>query len=196
MRTRDSRGRFVKKSVTLPAGVQMKGGRLRDARGRFVKASAVWGSTSLSQEEPDSWKEGRALAINQFVAAMEKAMNDVHEKLIRPFVIKVGLELLRRLVFRTPVDTGNARGGWQVAFGSGSDSQVPKRGADVALSAGQQVLLSFKNADRIVFYNNVPYIEYLDVGRKVGGVRTGPHSKQAPNGIVYPVMREMKRMFS
>ena len=100
---------------------------------------------------------------------------------------KIALEGLRRLAMKTPVDTGRARGGWQVGLGSYPQGQVDRLdpGGETTIAAGSEVIGQIKTPVRCVIANNVEYIEALEHG----------HSQQAPNGMLSLTLDELGRVF-
>jgi hypothetical protein len=86
---------------------------------------------------------------------------------------KVALELFRRVIYKTPVDTGRARANWQVTIGS--QATMSKA---TAASAG------FKAGDTIYLTNNLPYIRKLEEGS----------SQQAPAGMVALTVQEFAQV--
>jgi hypothetical protein len=94
---------------------------------------------------------------------------------------------LGRLVDRTPVDTGRARGGWQVEVGTKPDTptgQIDPAGEATKARGG--IAIARSEAGDVVFITNVvEYIEYLEHG----------HSQQAPNGMLEVTVNELERMF-
>lgn len=80
-------------------------------------------------------------------------------------------------VTRTPVDTGRARGNWQVAVGSPALQPVAVGGpqaANAALAQGKAVISGWKlGGGSIYITNNLAYIVPLDNGS----------SQQAPAGM-------------
>lgn len=91
-------------------------------------------------------------------------------------VRKVALDLFKRVIMKSPVDTGRFRGNWQVAIGgipagtlalndkAGTATIAKVTAATMGLRAGQVITL----------VNNLAYANALEYG----------HSKQAPNGMV------------
>ena len=93
---------------------------------------------------------------------------------------RVALGILRRAVLKTPVDTGRARGNWQLTVnrivtsvidrvddGSPSHSvgEAPRRGAGKdTVDKGLGKLSRVKLGDTIYITNNVDYIVYLEEG--------------------------------
>lgn len=112
----------------------------------------------------------------------------VKEALIRrsrKLVQGLTLETHRRLVLRTPVDTGRARGNWMLSVDEPDSSTRPdnfdRNGAAAAAeAAGFAKQVDF--GDNVFIVNNLPYIEPLENG----------HSKQAPNGMVAVTVAEMQ----
>lgn len=96
---------------------------------------------------------------------------------------KVAIEIGTRLVYKTPVDTGRARGGWLPSIDS------PAGGEGGADPTGQQAVVKImgkfsRNAPAYrVYYitNNVPYIGDLNNG----------HSQQAPAHFVEMAVAEV-----
>ncbi len=100
---------------------------------------------------------------------------------------KVVLEALRRLVMRTPVDTGRARGNWQVTIDNPTDSQLDQTDKDgnETIKKGLAAISNLP-AYRVVWIsNNVDYIEFLEDGS----------SEQAPNGMLAITIEELRTMF-
>lgn len=90
---------------------------------------------------------------------------------------KLALQALSGVVMRTPVDTGRARGNWQVSVGvdpGSGETGVLDKGGHSVISAGAQSIARQRAFTPIIIQNNVPYITRLNDG----------HSKQAPAGYV------------
>ena len=116
-----------------------------------------------------------ALDIKQWANATDDAMRDVLQA--------TALKLLGRIIKRTPVDTGRARGNWQVGINTrppGSTLDVDKSGRSTEASGGRNISRA-KVSDRISIVNNLPYINVLEMG---------DHSSQAPNGMVRVTVTE------
>lgn len=101
----------------------------------------------------------------------------------RRFSGRIALDLLTRIVFRNPVDTGRSRGNWQTALGNSNDSQVEGVGNPIA--TGATVIAGAPPFARIVLFNNVPYIKPLEEGS----------SMQAPRGMVRISIAEVDAQF-
>jgi len=121
------------------------------------------------------------------VLAFKKELRDLSDKLpedtLRLALQKLALKALMGVVFKTPVDTGRARGGWQVELNgsSESDNERTDKGGTVAIAEGTRVINQVGPFDTIWIYNNVPYILRLEHGS----------SAQAPNGMVKVTLAEL-----
>lgn len=90
--------------------------------------------------------------------------------------IRTAIAINTNLIFSTPVDTGQARGGWQLSIGSPITSPTSRRdkhgGATAAANSSRA--LTAKPTAVIFITNNVEHIEPLNDGS----------SAQAPAGFV------------
>ena len=92
------------------------------------------------------------------------------------------LNLLSRIVYRTPVDTGRARANWQVSNVSPNTNErkrfkknQPNAVATDTVARGQKNIDKNKEGQSIWLANNLTYIQRLE---------SGTWSKQAPQGMV------------
>ncbi len=120
-----------------------------------------------------------ALDISRFVA---KANGNV-DLVIK----KITFDIFRRVIMKTPVDSGRARGAWSVSIGepaAGSNRPLdPSGNATASEVAG--VVNGQMTAGKIIFLTNtLPYILRLEEG----------YSKQAPIGMVYTTLREFPQV--
>jgi len=107
------------------------------------------------------------------------------------FQKKIALDLLKDIVFRTPVGNpdlwkvpiapagyvgGRARGNWQVGLNATTENELSRidSGGGSTVSDGSGTILSAMPFGVIWLFNNVPYIGALERG----------HSGQAPSGMV------------
>ena len=126
--------------------------------------------------------------FNKQVANWEqKVVPEVFEKMLR-FIALTGL---KRIVERTPVDTGRARGNWQVTLNSPTDrktEQLDQSGAGT-VGKGMAILRQLPNhgiGQVIWISNNVEYIVDLEEG----------HSPQAKAGVMVALtIHELSSMF-
>ena len=140
---------------------------------------------------------------------------------INVVVRKLALEGLRKIVRRTPVDTGRTRGNWQVTIGTPATGQRPTRysdkGGQATIDLGAAVLegLRLYSFPTVWITNNVPWILMLEEGgysqgrstrlgiaRAYGGKSAarqpktiGGYSRQAPNGMVAVTVEELLQEF-
>lgn len=112
---------------------------------------------------------------------------EVEQKLVQ-VTRKIGTEALSRVVLKTPVDTGRARGNWSVSVGvedmSITDNTDP--GGQATIAAGVGAIGAVQQPQVVYVQNNVPYIERLENG----------HSQQAPGGMVALTVAELEAMFA
>ena len=124
----------------------------------------------------------------------------------------VALEALTRIVGRTPVDTGRARGGWQVAIGSpaAGEGENDQNGTNT-VSRGSATIRSAPPFSDVHITNNVEYIDILEnggfdppdpgpskdrrPGRKGRILVEGGYSTQAPRGMVDLTFQELRAIF-
>ena len=97
-------------------------------------------------------------------------------------VRKVALDLFSKVVLKTPVDTGRARGHWGVGINSVTYGAGLDKGGGGTIAKATGVLTGAKAGDRIYIANNLPYIVRLEYG----------HSKQAPSGMVRTTIDEFQ----
>ena len=105
-------------------------------------------------------------------------------------VRKVTLELFKRVVLRSPVDTGRFRGAWEVMIGGavvkgGTIPALDKTGASTILAAATAVR-SIQAGQQATILNRLPYGPRLEDG----------WSKQAPAGMVALALVEFSGIVS
>lgn len=127
---------------------------------------------------------------------VEKAKSDL-DTVTRRFVYG----MFSRVIMRTPVDTGRARGAWVVGFGapafsggehldkgpvtqngSGNSSTKDRMAAEI-LQSGSWI------GTTVFLTNSLGYPYFLEYGRQYAG-GYGPGSKQAPQGMVRITVNE------
>lgn len=108
-------------------------------------------------------------------------------------VKKVATEALRRVVNKTPVDTGRARSNWMTALNTIPSETVEltadlsrEQASAVSINRGLDVIDSAQPFTTISIANNLPYIGVLEYGG----------SKQAPEGMVRVTLAELEAMFA
>lgn len=97
----------------------------------------------------------------------------------------IALEMLGRLIRRTPVDTGRARANWNVALSQINrdiDAGRSRKDVESNKAAGMSVIARMKAGNILYLTNSLPYIPRLEEGS----------SKQAPSGMAKITAAEMK----
>ena len=104
------------------------------------------------------------------------------------FQKRIALDLLRRIVLRTPVDTGRARGNWQTSLGPSANSQLDifDVNGGGTISRGAAVIGGAQPFGLMTIFNNVDYIRFLENGS----------SQQAPSGMVSVSLQEVRTQFN
>ena len=124
--------------------------------------------------------------VQQFNAALIRASKKIDGD-IQKFIKKVCLEVFKRFVMRTPVDTGRARGNWQVEINRPASGTVEESVWDQVFERGNAKLAQIPPFSIVHITNNVEYVYYLEYVRR---------SKQHPEGMVEITLQEMRRWVS
>jgi hypothetical protein len=125
-------------------------------------------------------------------------------------VRKIALEMFRKIILKSPVDTGRFRSNWQVSIGSvptgTQDGETFPQGDAVdvkgpiyyaKLSGGEATLFGANAGDTIYFANNLPYARRLEEGGYPDGPKVeNGRSSQAPNGMVALTIQEFQSIVS
>lgn len=98
----------------------------------------------------------------------------------------IALEAVTKIIQRTPVDTGLARGNWNVGFGQPDLTDQRPAPKGIAPIARAKVALGSNRSGagpvRVIYITNkLPYMRRLEFG----------WSKQAPNGMVRITLAEL-----
>lgn len=112
-----------------------------------------------------------------------KAMlDDAGNKAIRA----LALEVVKRIVLRTPVKTGRARGNWNVGVGSPDSAYTDNidKGGWQTISRGHAIIGGSGEGQIIYITNSLPYILSLEHG----------WSEQAPAGMVSVTLAELQNL--
>lgn len=138
----------------------------------------------------------------------EKMVPQAHAALVR----KIAFEVFKRIVEKTPVDTGRARANWGVEVGPAAPLFQPRPGTinvapdgtaikrnkgettievdrdgTATIRTGLEAIYSADPAKQIIWLmNNLPYIEALEDG----------HSQQAPAGMVEGSLNEIQHFIN
>lgn len=128
--------------------------------------------------------------------AFNREVQDFSQRVVpEKFVLfqkKIALEALRRIVLKTPVDTGRARGNWQVTIDINpgeinlSPDLLDPTGAFTINEGSGSINEEVKEIGQVIYItNNLVYILPLEFG----------HSNQAPAGMVNSTFAELLTMF-
>lgn len=120
-----------------------------------------------------------ALDLRKFREKTEKRTKDAFHK--------IALDIDRGVVLSTPVDTGRARGAWNVGINNVNLEETtlsPKKSIAGKVSEDEATIKTAENGDVIFISNNVDYIQYLEEGS----------SDQAPIGMVAKTLRRMPQI--
>ena len=103
-------------------------------------------------------------------------------------VRKIALEMFRKIILKSPVDTGRFRGNWQLAIGSVPNGtlELDDKTGTATIAKGAATALGFNAGETIFFANNLPYARRLEEG----------YSQQAPAGMVALTIQEFQSIVS
>ena len=114
-------------------------------------------------------------------------------------VRKIALEMFRRIILKSPVDTGRFRGNWQLAIGSVPEGtlELDDKTGTATIAKGAATALGFNAGETIFFANNLPYARRLEEGGYPDGPKVeNGRSSQAPNGMVALTIQEFQSVVS
>lgn len=124
--------------------------------------------------------------LEKFTADLTRFQQEIMPGEHAKFCKRISFGLLKDIVQGTPVDTGLAKGNWQVTPGesaTGTVETLDKEGS-LTIATGSGLISAIDPMKQIVWIsNNLPYIESLEDG----------HSKQqAPHGWVELALQKVK----
>ena len=119
--------------------------------------------------------------VEQFNAALDKATEKIKGD-IQKFIKLVCLETFKRFIMRTAVQTGRARGNWQVEINRAASGIVNESLWSRVFEIGAAKLAKIPPFSVIHITNNVEYIYYLEYVRR---------SKQHPEGMLEITLTEL-----
>lgn len=95
---------------------------------------------------------------------------------------KIALDMFKRVIMKSPVDTGRFRANFQVAIGSmpAGTLEIDDKTGAATISKVTAATLGLSAGQTIYLVNNLAYARRLEYG----------HSKQAPNGMVRITVQE------
>lgn len=95
-------------------------------------------------------------------------------------------EVLTSVVMMTPVDTGRARGNWQVSANTAKYSEIDRTSKNWSSVVANELQNIGKLGDTVHITNNLPYIERLEYG----------YSGQAPEGMVRKTLARIRALIA
>lgn len=117
--------------------------------------------------------ESNQAAAAKFSRELREKVQGLNEQQVRTVQTKLALDFVRIVVKGTPVDTGRARGGWQVEIGREPPVQsiIDPTGAATFARANDKLTpyrrgIGDPKLAAVWITNGVPYIEVLDRGLK------------------------------
>jgi hypothetical protein len=153
--------------------------------------------------------------LKEFEAGVIKVSKKLTQEDLLLFQQKIALLALQRIVDKTPVDSGRARGNWQVTVGEPATTVLDaktKTGVRSKQKGTTRILGVSKPFQIIWMANNLPYIEVLEdggfippdpgvtsdqrKGRKGRILVQGGYSVQAPQGMVAVTISELLTIFN
>jgi hypothetical protein len=129
--------------------------------------------------------------LKNYAAAKKRNIKNVR----RVFVFNAYSSVVRR----TPVDTGRARGNWNVSLNQPDNTTGNK---ERIRSMNFKSLPEAQGDESYFITNNLPYITKLEDGgypnppKKPTGKTVNGYSRQAPNGMVAVTIAEVDNLFS
>jgi len=121
----------------------------------------------------------KLIGTDQFLQALGDKEQQINTKMK-----KVAIEIFRRIILKTPVDTGQARNNWFTTINTPSTDMTEEidKSGQKAIKDMVAKVLETKFTDKQIVYisNNLPYIDVLENGS----------SDQAPSGMVKTTVAE------
>lgn len=121
----------------------------------------------------------------EFDLALENFKKKIPEE-FRKFQKMVVLDAMKRIIFKSPVDTGRFRANWNTAIGAPDESTTEN--TDPSGSEAQarclDVLDGLDPYDTVYLTNNLDYAMALEHG----------HSQQAPGGMIALTVVELQTL--
>jgi hypothetical protein len=116
-----------------------------------------------------------SIDLSRFAVKSEKEMKTV--------IQKITMEAFRRVILRSPVDTGRFRANWGAAIGTASTGtkEAFDKDGGATVTAAASIVFNWNCVGSIFLANSLPYGGKLEYG----------HSKQAPAGMVRVTLSEI-----
>lgn len=146
----------------------------------------------------------------KFILDIKKFIKDT-EATITLVRKKVALDIFARVINRTPVDKGLARGNWQCTLGAPTTRELKQMDTAAGktpapFSGGPTIDKMTRKVEKlsmrypsIFLSNNIPYITILENGKyrykNTEKVTAEGYSRQAPQGMVKITLEEFPYLF-
>jgi hypothetical protein len=124
---------------------------------------------------------GAVLSLGSFTLDIQRFVDKAKGN-IDIVIRKIALDIFKRVILKSPVDTGRFKGNWQVAIGEMpvGTLELDDKSGTATISKMQAVALGLEAGQIIYLVNNLVYGPRLEYG----------YSKQAPNGMVRLTLQE------
>lgn len=119
--------------------------------------------------------------LREFNLELERIAKSLPEEQVTTVHRVLHLDALSRIVRRTPVDTGRARGNWQSTIGTPAEGSLAVEDRDGAptIAAGSKVAQSIPPFSQSFISNNVEHIRVIEEG---GFIPKDPGPSKDPRG--------------
>lgn len=127
-----------------------------------------------------------AQEFNNDLKSWDQALQQEMNLVIR----KVGLEMLQRVILKSPVDTGHFRHNWQLTVNNTTDTELAgeDKGGTATIARESPKLLGALPPGPLVYIQNpVPYAERLE---------NGWSQRQAPQGMLRLTLQELATAYN
>ena len=123
--------------------------------------------------------------VKRFNQELRRLTKRLPEKSLLIVQKKLTFDALRGVVLKTPVDTGRARGNWQVTINESPENEIntEDKTGNNTISEGTDRVKRVPSFAIIYITNNVPYIVYLENGTPT----------QAAHGMIALTFAELQR---
>lgn len=124
----------------------------------------------------------------QFTVNLDRAYDEKVEQRVAKVTRWVALEALRRVIMKSPVDTGRLRGNWQAAVNVRPDGvlEVVDKAGQSTVAKGMKSVSALPPFATVYIANNLDYASAIENG----------HSQQAPQGMVAVTVAELQEFFA
>lgn len=131
-------------------------------------------------------QENLAFDIQEFNKFINRFVDVVVPEMFNEFVRFIAIEAYSRIIDRTPVDTGRARGNWTLNIGRPVEFSGPgtRRQVESMIRQAERTLERLEFGKSVWIANGVEYIIWLEQGS----------SRKAAEGMVSVTLEELKQI--